>query len=214
MRYVNIYSSARWVAQYETYHILTPEDISDIDIADAIMIRFPVIFKNTRTHTFEHAVKIWSHENACLRNRCPFDWICGNTNCACFLTPRKQASVSIEKQKDGNKQFYSTCFTLVKGSLDYINRLALFMKKKYLICYLNSIIVILKFIITFHYSFNNLVKSLLLFYDKQSSKYCIYFLFLWFLILWIIVEIPLTVCTCKYYYINIKSLIYFKIPII
>lgn len=87
MRYVNIYSSARWVAEYETYHILTPEDISDIDIADAIMIRFPVIFKNTRTHTFEHAVKIWSHQNACLRNRCPFDWICGYTNCACFLTP-------------------------------------------------------------------------------------------------------------------------------
>lgn len=50
MRYVNIYSSARWVAEYETYHILTPEDISDIDIADAIMIRFPLYLK-TQEHT-------------------------------------------------------------------------------------------------------------------------------------------------------------------
>lgn len=101
MRYVNIYSSARWVAEYETYHILTPEDISDIDIADAIMIRFPVIFKNTRTHTFEHAVKIWSHENACLRNRCPFDWICGNTNCACFLTPPPQTGICFNRKTEG-----------------------------------------------------------------------------------------------------------------
>lgn len=125
MRYVNIYSSARWVAEYETYHILTPEDISDIDTADAIMIRFPVIFKNKNTH-------IWT----CCKNLVPskrmFEkqvpvWLDLWIHKLCvFSNPHIQAYVSIEKQKDGNMQFYSTFFTLVKASLDSINRFALF----------------------------------------------------------------------------------------
>lgn len=155
MRYVNIYSSARWVAEYETYHILTPEDISDIDIADAIMIRFPVIFKNTRTHTFEHAVKIWSHQNACLRNRCPFDWICGYTNCACFLTP---AYRHMFQQK--NRRMAICNFTVpVSPSSKPVWILSIGLPFSYRNIWTSAIWIIFNNLWLFHDSFNNIVNK-------------------------------------------------------